>query len=314
MKDLTYDDFVGNKRAVEKVKLLTHHAIGDNLVRIPDIGFYGPSGHGKNTLARIVANELGRNFIEINSTSIRDPFQFRSIILDGSYNATGRIVHLDECHQLPKKIQDNLLSVTEAPRELHTSKSDQTFVDKLQENISFIFSTTHCGLLRKALRSRLESVEFVRYSVKELLDMTIKYLIREYDMKLESSDKKALVQIARRARNGRDVRKFCDNVVRQLNRNGESRLNLKAVLSCFNILGIDKHGFTSRDRKLLKYLAEYNSCVGLETLEAVMSIGKKEIKTNIEPFLLQRGYIERSRTGRIITQKGKDAIAEKGQS
>ena len=60
---LTYDDFVGNSEAVEKVKLLTHEAEGDNFARIPDIAFYGPSGHGKNTLAGIVANTLGRKFI-----------------------------------------------------------------------------------------------------------------------------------------------------------------------------------------------------------------------------------------------------------
>lgn len=314
MKELAYSDFVGNKRAVETVKLMTHEAKDDNLVRIPDMGFYGPSGHGKNTLAAIVANELGRKFVEINSTVIRDPFQFRSLILSGDYNSTGLIVHLDECHQLPRKIQDNLLSALEAPRVLHTSHKDQTFTDPLQQNVSFIFSTTHAGALRKALRSRLEVVEFMRYSPKELLEMTVKYFKRVHEMTLGPQDKDALVSIARRARNGRDVRKFCDNIVRQMKRSGKTKLDLKEVKACFNILGIDSNGLTGVDRQLLRHLSEYNSCVGLDTLEAIMQISKKEIKDNIEPFLLQREFMTRSPSGRLITPKGKKAIAPKGKA
>jgi Holliday junction DNA helicase RuvB len=313
MQKLNYEDFVGNEAAVKTVRLLTDRAIGDNSCRIPDIAFLGPSGHGKNTLARIVANALDRQFIEINSTVIRDPFQFRSLMVNGDFNSTGVIIHLDECHQLPRKIQDNLLSALEEPRKLHTASKDQVFTDSLVENMSFIFSTTHAGALRKALRSRLEHVEFLEYSMKELLQMAVKYLVRAHGMKREQLDASAVAEIARRARSGRQVVKFCDNIVRYMESINQTTLDRSAIDGTFDILGVDKFGLTRVDRKMLTYLAEYNSYVGLDTLEAVMNMTKKDIRVNLEPFLLQRGFIIRKPAGRLITTKGKKAVVQENK-
>lgn len=308
MKKLSYDDFVGNREAVEKVRLLTHEAEESNYVRIPDIAFYGPSGHGKNTLAKILANQLGRQFIEINSTVIRDPFQFRSLIVNGDFASTGIIVHLDECHQLPRKIQDNLLSALEEPRKLHTAHKDQVFTDSLPANMSFIFSTTHAGALRKALRNRLETIEFLEYSRKEMLEIAVKYLVRVHRLNRETLDPSGMSEIANRARSARQVVQFCDNAVRHMKREGYNKLSKQLIERCFEILGIDKYGLTRVDRKMLGYLAEFNSYVGLDTLEAIMNMTKKEIKANVEPFLLQRGFIIRSSSGRIITKRGKGTL------
>lgn len=305
---LSYEDFIGNEQAVRKVKLLTHEADGDNIVRIPDMAFLGPSGHGKNMLAEVIAAHLGRKLETINSTVVRDPFQFRSKVTGGEFNSTGKIILLDECHQLPRRIQDNLLSALEHPRELHTSHKDQIFKDSLPQNLSFIFATTHGGNIRKALMNRLEAIEFLEYSKAEMLEMAVKYLKRVHGLAPGDLESKAVIDIANRARSGRQLSKFCDNIILYMKQKGIIKLDTGIVEACFNILGVDKNGLTRVDRKMLTYMTKVNTFVGLDTLEALMNMTKKDIKENVEPYLLRRGFIVRKSSGRIITPKGRRAV------
>lgn len=313
MTKLTYDDFVGNEGAVTKVQLLVHQASKESTARIPDMAFLGPAGHGKNTLANIIADELGRRLLTINSTVIRDPFQFRGLIIDLATNChNGSIVMIDECHALGRRIQDNLLTATEYPRELHTSHKDQVFTDKLPENLSFIFATTHGGNIRPALLSRLETVEFLPYSVEQQLEMAVKYMKRRHKLDGSNMEAKALVEVARRARSGRQVARFCDMIVRYMKMNNIDRLTVDVMHKCFEILGVDENGLTRIDKMMLSQLAQMNTCVGLDTLDAVLPSTKKQIKEYIEPYLLKKGFIVRTSAGRMITTAGMAVVANGG--
>lgn len=311
MNKLSYNDFVGNEEAVTKVQLLVDEATQDSYARIPDMAFLGPAGHGKNTLATIIADELDRKLLTINSTVIRDPFQFRGLIIDlATNNSRGSIVMIDECHALSRRIQDNLLTATEHPRELHTSHKDQVFTDKLPENLSFIFATTHGGNIRPALLSRLEIVEFLPYSIGQQLEMAIKYMVRKYKIDKAALEPKALIEIAKRARSGRQVARFCDMIMRYMKKHELTRLDVETISACFEILGVDKNGLTRIDKIMLDALAKQNTTVGLDTLEAIMPVAKKQIKEYIEPYLLKKGYIVRTSAGRMITTKGLQVMKE----
>jgi holliday junction DNA helicase RuvB len=309
MKKLTFDDFVGNEQAVKKVRLLIDEAANDSHARMPDMAFLGPAGHGKNTLAQAVANETERKLLVINSTVIRDPFQFRGLIMDLVMdNSTGAIVVVDECHALSKKIQDNLLTATEHPRELHTSHKEQTFTDSLPENFSLIFATTHAAEIKPALLSRLETVELLPYSTTEQLEMAIKYMDRRHKVSGDRLDTKCMVEVAKRARSGRQVARFCDTIVRYMKKHNIQKLDEEAVKECFEVLGVDKNGLTRIDRIMLSHLSKLNTHVGLDTLDAIMPVSKKEIKDCIEPYLLKKNFIVRTSSGRMITTKGQMAL------
>ena len=314
MNKLTYDDFVGNEGAVKKVQLLVDEASKDSGARIPDMAFFGPAGHGKNILATIIGHTLDRKLMVINSTVIRDPFQFRGLIIDlAVHNHGGAIVMVDECHALTRRIQDNLLTATEYPRELHTSHKEQVFTDKLPENLSFIFATTHGGNIRPALLSRLETIEFLPYSVEEHLEMAIKYMLRRHKLDKSSLDAKCMIEVAKRARDGRQVARFCDTIVRYMKQNDIVKLDTSNINECFKVLGVDENGLTRIDRIMLKALSKMNTCVGLDTLDAVLPANKKQIKEYIEPYLLKKGFIVRTSGGRMITSKGIRIVA-KGES
>lgn len=306
---LKFDDFVGNKQAVGKVQLLIDEAKKDSQARMPDMAFLGPAGHGKNTLAEVIATECKRKLLTINSTVIRDPFQFRGLIMDLVDNNTGgSMVLVDECHALTRKIQDNLLTATEHPRELHTSSKDQVFTDKLPGNFSLIFATTNAGSIRPALLSRLEVIEFLPYTTKEHLEMAIKYMVRVHKVDKATLPVSAMVDIAKRSRNGRQVARFCDTIMRYKKAHGLDKITDEVVQKCFGIVGVDKHGLTRLDHIMLRQLAQMNTFVGLDTLDAVMPADKKQIREYIEPYLLKKGFIIRTSSGRMITPQGRTAI------
>ena len=64
---------------------------------------------------------------------------------------------------------------------------------------------------------------------------------------------------------------------------------------------MDQFGLDALDRKYMQIIVEkyQGGPVGLETIAAVLSEQKDLIEEVIEPFLLQKGFIERSKRGRI---------------
>jgi Holliday junction DNA helicase RuvB len=138
--------------------------------------------------------------------------------------------------------------------------------------------------------------------------MAIKYLIRRHNFAKADIDTKCVMEVAKRARNGRQVARFCDTIVRYMKKNGLTKLDQKSMTECFNVIGVDKNGLTRLDHIMLRKLSQMNTCVGLDTLDAILPTSKKQIKEHLEPYLLKKGFIVRTSSGRMITSKGRLAL------
>lgn len=301
-----FSDFVGNEAAVTRLRLLVDDAKQTGL--LPHIGFFGGAGNGKSTLCKIVADEIGRKYVYVNSVAIKSPMTLRGIITHPENMVKGAVVCLDECHRLPKPIQDNLLSVLEKPAVLVTSYKDQIINDKLPDQISFVLATTNQGLLNDPLLSRLQCIELGEYTTMQKQTIAVKYLNRAHGLNATHMDVESILEIGRRARSGRHVVNICDNLVRYMRVYNLSKINLEVVNNIFDILGIDGNSLTPRDRLLLGYLAKGGGAAGLKTLEGYLNIPTKDIEEKIEPWLLRKHLIIRSSSGRVITERGMAAI------
>jgi Holliday junction resolvasome RuvABC ATP-dependent DNA helicase subunit len=308
IKEMKFEDFVGNVDAVSQIRLLASDAAA-NGGKLPHMGFFGASGFGKTTMASIVAEHIGRKFVYINSVAVKSPMLFRGILTHPENNIYGAVILLDECHRLPAAIMDNLLSVLEQPAVLVTSYRNQIVRDELPDQISFIFATTHAGKIMDTLLSRLEIVEFHEYSTLEKQIIAAKFLKRQYNFNQDLIDIDAITEIGRRSRNGRQVVKICENMMRYMKYKGLETLNIATVEHVFKIIGIDDNGLTKRDKLYLGYLAETGQC-GLDTLEAYLNVPKRDIKDKIEPWLLRKNLVARQSSGRALTPRG--AMAARG--
>ncbi len=121
---------------------------------IPNMIFYGPSGVGKTTVARIVAQNSGMLLHKLNGTSCGTS-DIKSVIAEiGTLQASGGILlYLDEIQYLNKKQQQSLLECIE--------NGSVTLIASTTENPYFY--------IYNALLSRCTVFEFKSLSPEELL-------------------------------------------------------------------------------------------------------------------------------------------------
>lgn len=96
------------------------HLLGENgtirkllsLHRLPSLIFWGPPGSGKTTLARLIAKEMGREFVQLSAV-FAGVADLRKVF-DQAQSAPGTIVFIDEIHRFNKSQQDALLGPVES--------------------------------------------------------------------------------------------------------------------------------------------------------------------------------------------------------
>ena len=107
----TLADVVGQEHILAEGKPLRRIIESGN---VPNMIFYGPSGVGKTTVARIIAENCGRSLYKLNGTnaSLAD---IKDVVADiGTFGSeNGILLYLDEIQYLNKKQQQSLLEYIE---------------------------------------------------------------------------------------------------------------------------------------------------------------------------------------------------------
>jgi putative ATPase len=98
--------------------------------QIPNMIFYGPSGVGKTTVARIIASQTNKRLHKLNGTSASTS-DIKAIVgeIDTLAGYSGILLYLDEIQYLNKKQQQSLLE--------HIENGDITLIASTTENPYF---------------------------------------------------------------------------------------------------------------------------------------------------------------------------------
>ena len=148
--------------------------------QIPNLIFYGPSGVGKTTVARIIANRSGKKLCYLNATTASTSDIKEIIGSIGTVEAMGGILlYLDEIQYFNKKQQQILLSYIE--------NGDITLIAATTENPYFY--------VYNAILSRSTVFEFKTLSsedVSKVVKRAAAVLSEEENRKIEVSEENAL--------------------------------------------------------------------------------------------------------------------------
>mgnify|MGYP001446551287 FL=1 len=273
---------------------------------------YGPPGLGKTTLAKIISNELNVNFRSTSGPIIQRPGDLAALLTSLE---TNDILFIDEIHRLNSTVEEILYPAME---DLHLDimigegPSARSVKIDLQP-FTLIGATTRAGLLSNPLRDRFgipSRLEFYEYDdMKQIVLRSAKLL------NIKINDEAAL-EIAQRSRGtprvaSRLVRRLRDIVTSQNKENLEIKKHEadEALLQ----LGVDKNGLDQMDQSYLNHLIHDHSGgpVGLETLAAQMGEQKDSIEDVIEPYLIQKGFLQKTPRGRVATKIALEKLIKK---
>ena len=262
----------------------------------------GPPGLGKTSLAQIVAAELDVPFIQTAGPALERKGDVAAFLTALEPRA---VFFVDEIHRLPRALEETFYPAME-DRTLPITVGQGAGARIVTLDLpafTLIGATTRAGLLTTPLRDRFGIQHRLEHYAPTDLGRIVKRSARLLDVSIEDD---GAVAIARRSRG---TPRIANRLLKRVRDYAEVRHNgivtADVAEAALDLLEVDHEGLDRLDREILRAICEKFSGgpVGLSTL--AVSVGEEQdtIEDVYEPYLLQRGLIERTPRGRAATKR-----------
>ncbi len=293
------DEFIGQDKARANLKVFIEAARARKEA-LDHVLFVGPPGLGKTTLAQIVARELGVNFRATSGPVIAKAGDLAALLT----NLEPRdVLFIDEIHRLNPAVEEILYPAMEDFQlDLIIGEGPAARSVKIDlAPFTLIGATTRAGLLTNPLRDRFGIPVRLNFYSEQELEEIVNRGARVLKLAITADGAN---EIARRARGtpriaGRLLRRVRDFAHVE----GAKSIDRKTAARALAALEVDNAGLDVMDRRYLKTIVENygGGPVGVDTLSAALSEPRDAIEDIIEPFLIQKGFIQRTPRGRLLT-------------
>lgn len=296
-----FKEYIGQDKVKDQLKIfieaakLRDEALDHTLL-------FGPPGLGKTTMAFVIANEMGVNLKQTSGPAIEKAGDLVAILNDLE---PGDILFIDEIHRMPMAVEEVLYSAMEdyyidimigageTSRSVHLELPPFTLVG----------ATTRAGMLSNPLRARFGINGHMEYyelpDLKEIIERTSEI----FDMTITAE---AALELARRSRGTpRIANRLLKRVRDYAQIMGDGIIDDKIADKALTMLDVDHEGLDYVDQKILRTMIEMygGGPVGLGTLSVNIAEERETVEDMYEPYLIQKGFIMRTRTGRVATVK-----------
>jgi len=292
-------EFIGQQQARANLSVFIEAARARNEA-LDHVLLVGPPGLGKTTLAQIVARELGVSFRATSGPVIAKAGDLAALLT----NLEERdVLFIDEIHRLNPAVEEVLYPAMEDFQlDLIIGEGPAARSVKIDlAKFTLVGATTRAGLLTNPLRDRFGIPLRLNFYTEAELEQIVKRGARVLGLGMSEDGAN---EIARRSRGtpriaGRLLRRVRDFAHVGKVDKVDRKLANKALLE----LEVDAAGLDAMDRRYLTTIAEHygGGPVGVETLAAALSEPRDAIEEIIEPFLIQKGFLQRTPRGRLIT-------------
>jgi Holliday junction DNA helicase RuvB len=166
---------------------------------------------------------------------------------------------------------------------------------------TLVGATTRAGMLTSPLRDRFGIVQRLEFYSAEELTRIVERSAHILEMHI---DPKGAHEIARRSRG---TPRIANRLLRRVRDYAEvkadGKVSVEVAGRALDMLDVDVNGFDMLDRKLLLAIIEKfdGGPVGVDNLAAAIGEERGTIEDVLEPFLIQQGFLMRTRSGRVAT-------------
>lgn len=295
------DEYIGQDKVKDQLKIfieaakLRDEALDHTLL-------FGPPGLGKTTMAFVMANELGVNMKQTSGPVIEKAGDLVALLNDLE---PGDILFIDEIHRMPMAVEEILYSAMEdfyidimigsgeGSRAVHLDLPPFTLVG----------ATTRAGMLSNPLRARFGITGHMEYYELEDLTEIVERTATIFEMEITHE---AAIELACRSRGTPRIANRLLKRVRDFAQiMGDGLIDEGVTDKALTMLDVDREGLDYVDQKILRTMIELygGGPVGLGTLSVNIAEERETVEDMYEPYLIQKGFILRTRSGRVATAK-----------
>ncbi|MBM4109568.1 MAG: Holliday junction branch migration DNA helicase RuvB [Phycisphaerae bacterium] len=301
LRPTSLGEYVGQSELIDRLRIAIAASKGRD-EPVEHVLLHGPPGLGKTTLAYVIAHEMGSRVAVTSGPALA---RGTDLVAALTGLARGDVLFIDEVHRLPPAVEEFLYPAMEDFRidvRLDSGLHARTVQIPLQP-FTLIGATTRAGMVSSPLRSRFGIAHHLRfYPPEELLDI----LRRSCDLlRIDRADGDAMRLIAERSRG---TPRVANRLLRRVRDYAQVRcggvVNTATVERSLALEAVDALGLDELDRHYLRIIGTTYSGgpVGLEAVAATMNEDAGTIEDVVEPYLLQIGFLARTRRGRMLTK------------
>ena len=263
--------------------------------------FYGPPGLGKTTLANVVANEMEARIRCSSGPAMVKQGDVMGLL---SNINTGDVLFIDEVHRLSTPVEEFIYPAMEEFKVDFTVDSGlhAKTINFPLKRFTLVGATTRAGLLSAPLRSRFGMLYHLNfYSSEELTAI----LVRSAELLGLQCEDGTLELIASRSRGTPRVANRLLRRVRDYAQvKGTGVLSTDIVENALKMEQIDSLGLDELDRAVLRALVNVydGGPAGIDAIAATLGEERDTLEDVVEPYLLQIGFLRRTKRGREVTQ------------
>ncbi len=300
LRPTQFRDFIGQQKIKENLEVYIQ-AAEKRKEPLDHVLLFGPPGLGKTTLGYIIAKAMGAN---IRTTS--GPVLERAGDLAGILTnlEEGDVLFIDEIHRMSHTVEEYLYPAMEDYfLDIMLDKGPSARSVKINlPRFTLIGATTRSGLLTSPLRSRFGIVERLNYYQDEELTTII---TRSAKILSANIAPEGAIEIARRSRGTPRIANRLLRRVRDFAQvKADGKITVEVADQALKMLEVDEAGLDQMDKKILGYLLREcdGGPAGVNTLSVAVGEGSEAIEEIYEPYLIQKGFLKRTSSGRVLTR------------